>query len=325
MKLRKKYPLNQSPFYKLSNHQVLAKILGINMPILKKLLVQSDKNFMFGKAPGSTREIQVPKSQLFRVHLRIAKLLSRIHTPDYLSSGVKGRSHVTNAKMHCGDLEVAKVDIEKFYPSTTIEIVRKGLRKKFKMSDDVAETLSKLVTVSGFVPTGSPVSQSLAYFVNASIFDHINIYAKTRGLKFSLYVDDLTFSGAKIPKELFGFLKKHIKDNRGYNLHKFRLYGVETEKVITGVVIKKDIISVKRTHRFEISKLMNKLSYFSVKSRANEEGTISYFQKYIGHLFAAGQISPRYRQLGKKANLIRKQLNIPAKNQHTISPKKKMV
>lgn len=317
MKKHKKHPLNQSPFYKLSNHKLLAKILGTELSTIKGILKRGDANYKFGTAPGnSDREIQVPKSQLCRIHNRIANLLSRIETPDYLTSGVKGRSHVFNARLHFGSKAVAKADIKKFYISTSSDIVKKDLKKKFKMSDDLAETLTRLTTVKGFVPTGSSLSQSLAYFVNASVFDHLDIYSRSRGLKFSLYVDDLTFSGKVIPKYFLHYVIGYIKKCRGYTIHKIRNYKATSEKVVTGVVLKNSLIRVKNTHRNTISKMMKKVPYYFDPVRYQYPDTIRFFQRYLGHLFSAGEINPRYRQIGKIITRRRKALGIKGENQH---------
>lgn len=206
----KKYNVNQSPFYKLSNHKSLAKLLYISPYTLKRVLKRGDDNYKFGSTDNG-RLIQVPKTQLLRIHKRINHLLKRIETPDYLVSGVKGRSHVYNAKLHVGDRVVAKTDIEKFYPSTTLEIVKKGFRKIFKCPDDIATTLAKLCTVNDHVPTGSPLSQSLCFIVNYPVFDEINRYARSRNLIFSLYVDDLTFSGKTIPKHFLKYISSILK------------------------------------------------------------------------------------------------------------------
>ncbi|WP_404418797.1 reverse transcriptase family protein [Marinospirillum sp.] len=316
MKKKNKYPINQSPLYKLSNQKTLAKILNINLSTLKSIVARGGKNYKFGSTKNG-RSIQIPKSQLLRVHNRINNLLIRIETPDYLVSGVKGRSHVYNAKLHARDVAVAKVDISKFYPSTSSEIVKKAFRKIFKCSNDVADTLEKICTVNNHVPTGSPLSQSLCFVVNAPVFDHINIYSKSRDIVFSLYVDDLTFSGGFIPKHFLSYVEGYLKRARGYRCHKFRTYGKNTEKVITGVVVKSNEIDLKRTQRNEISNLFNKMPYYSNLRIKDDERAIKYFQKLIGHLFSAGQISPRYRQFGYEVVSKRKDLGIKAQNQNT--------
>lgn len=317
MKQKKKYPVDQSPFYKLSNHKVLSKILGVELRTLKNIVNRGSNNYKFGNTEDG-RAIQIPKTQLLRLHKRINQLLTRISTPDYLVSGVKGRSYVFNAKVHSGEVAIAKLDIEKFYPSTSRQIVHKGLKKKFQCSDDIAKTLSHLCTVNDHVPTGSPLSQSLCFIVNAPVFDHINHYARSRHLNFSLYVDDLTFSGQMIPKNFLSYIGNYLERSRGYRCHKFRTYGKSTEKVITGVVLRPGGIDLKNSQRNKIFKLFNSIDHYSNPAIKDDPKTIKYFQKLIGHLFSAGEISPRYRYFGYQVVNDRKRLGVKAQNQNTM-------
>ncbi|MDC8802435.1 reverse transcriptase family protein [Halomonas pacifica] len=317
MKQRKSYPVNQSPLYKISNHKLLAKTLCVKPYTLKRVIKRGDKNYKLGSTDNG-RAIQIPKAQILRIHKRINDLINRIEKPHYLVSGVKGRSHVYNAKMHIGDVAVAKTDIERYYPSTTKEIIKKGFRKKFCCSEDIAETLASLCTVSGHIPTGSPLSQSLSFIVNSPIFDEIDKYSKARNITFSLYVDDLTFSGKTIPKHFLAHISNLLKKKRGYKCHKFRTYNRETEKVITGVVVRQNGIDLKRTQKEIISNLSRKKVYFSQPEKINDPKNIKYYQKFIGHLFSAGEISPRYRQIGRTVVSERKHLGIQAQNQNNI-------
>lgn len=312
MKKIKKYEINQSPLYKLSSQRKLAVTLGVSLGTMRKVMRRGEKNYKFG-ITESKRDIQIPKAQLYRIHSRINTLLSRIAPPDYLMSGVKRRSHVKNAKAHLGDLAVAKVDIKKFYPSTTKELLVRGFRKRLNCSKDVAESLAEICTVNGYVPTGSPLSQSVCFFVNASMFDHLNFYAKSRGLTFTLYVDDLTFSGKVIPKYFLSYVRNYIYSASGYCCHKYRTYGSCADKVVTGVVINKGGVDILRTHKSIIKKLYDKKGYYSSMAPPDDPKTILYFQRYIGHLYSAGEISPRYRLFGKRAVEERRLLGVKGK------------
>lgn len=318
MRIQKKYPINQSPLYKLSNHKRLAKILTLQPATLKKLVGRGDANYKFGSVGDENpRDIEIPKVQLLRIHNRLNSLLNRIEKPDYLMSGVRGRSHVDNAKRHLGHHAVVKVDIKKFYPSTTKSIVSRGLRKVFRCSEDIAETLAKLSTVSSYIPTGSPLSQNMAFMANLPAFNHINAYSRSRNLTFTLYVDDLTFSGGKIPKDFISYVQNYLKNSRGYGSHKIRKYNASTEKVITGVVLDGSKAKVKRTQRKVIADLYRSIPYYSERIRRDEAATIKFFQRIIGHLFSAGEISPGYRNLGTKIVAKRKAAGVSAQNQNT--------
>ncbi|EGR8991485.1 hypothetical protein BST55_08740 [Vibrio vulnificus] len=317
MKKNKPYKINQSPLYKLTSHKKLASCLGVeNEQTLRRLIKHGDNNYYVSKLPDG-RVIEVPKPQLNRVHRRINKLLTRIEVPDYLNSGVKGRSNVKNARDHVGKLSVLKLDIKKFYPSVTEQQIARCFVKSFSCTKDVAETLSKLCVVDGHLPTGSSISQSLSFIVNRPMFDHLNIYSKARKVKFTCYVDDLTFSGQVIPKDFCGYVTSYLKKNRGYNCHKIRIHRAMTPKSITGAVVVGNVLKVKNRHRKRIQRLLHLYNFMVKRYQPDDEKLINYFQRLQGHLYSAAQINPRYRQMGDIIVQRRCNLGVPALNQNT--------
>ena len=56
-----------------------------------------------------------PLEKLELVHTRIASLLSRIALPEYLHSGKKKCSNVTNAKAHLNNEKMMTTDIKAFF------------------------------------------------------------------------------------------------------------------------------------------------------------------------------------------------------------------
>jgi len=318
MKKRNKYKINQSPLYKLNSHKKLSKCLGFeNDKTLQTLLKRGDDNYYISKLP-SGRDIEVPKPQLSRMHRRLNKLLTRIEVPEYLNSGVKARSNIKNARDHVGKHAVLKLDIKKFYPSVTQQQIMRCFVKSFSCSKDIADTISKLCTFTGYLPTGSAISQSLSYIVNRPIFDHINIYSKSRNIKFTCYVDDLTFSGTVIPKNFCSYITSYIKKNRNYNCHKIRIHKAGTPKLVTGAVIVGDTLKVKNKHRKRIHSLLHEYKVMVGRYQPEDNELINYFQTLQGHLFSAAQVNSRYRQMGDIIVKRRRDLGVSALNQNTI-------
>lgn len=311
------YNINQSPFYKLNSHKRLAKILGLSeVSVLNRLVAKGDKNY-YTSTIDTGRVIEVPLPQLSRVHKSIDRLLSRIQAPDYVNSGVKKRSNVKNAKDHVGRKALLKLDIAKYYPSVTREQIKVCFLRSFKCTADIAETLSKLCSYNGHLPTGSNISQSLAFAVNRPVFDHIQQYAKSRNIKFTCYVDDLTFSGKVIPKSFIGYIRSYISNNRGYRCHKIRMYKADTPKLVTGVVVEGNVLKVRNRHRSAIVKMLHQKKHFLSTYTPQDKALIQYFQRFQGHLFSAGQVNGRYRQMGIALVQERRALGIAAYNQNT--------
>ena len=96
-KRTKNYPFQQSILYNLKSKNKLAKLLNISLKDLK--VIQGDEHYSCFVVSGG-RSIQHPLDDLYKVHKFINKLLSRIELPDYLHSGRKKRSSITNAQSH---------------------------------------------------------------------------------------------------------------------------------------------------------------------------------------------------------------------------------
>ena len=229
----------------IRSKQSLADTLKIDLKDLKKISADPKKHFreFTDNSKGKPRQCQEPRPQLKRIHTQLKVLLSFIQPPDYVYSGRKKLCYVDNARIHIGNSRMTKMDISKFYQSCRREYIYRFFVDKIKMSHDTAEILTNISTFNGHIPTGSPVSQILAFLIHQDIFDTINSYAKKNGLTFSLYVDDLCFSGnthlinSKLSVYINSLLKtKSLKLNR----KKIITYGPNKEKLITGCIIDKN-------------------------------------------------------------------------------------
>lgn len=317
----KPYKVDQSPFYKLNSKAVLASHLNLKTKSnMLTLLRKGDSNF-YVSTLACGRQIEVPLPKLSRVHRRINRLISRMETPNYLNSGVKKRSNVKNARDHLGEHALLKIDIKNFYQSITEEQVSRCFVKYFRCSTDVSESIAKLCCFNGYLPTGSSISQSLAYLVNRPIFDHINTYSKSKGIKFTCYVDDLTFSGKLIPRGFIGYIRSYIKNSRGYCCHKIRMHKAITDKCVTGVVIRGNVLKVPNSQRKKIHSLRHLLENMTKNYHPSDEKISVLFHQLQGHLFCAGQVNPRYKQEGRAIVEHRKLLGIAAQNQKKSNKK----
>lgn len=319
MKKITRYNINQSPLYKMHSLDKLIKVLGLSeIDTLERLVSKGDLNYYISKLPCG-RNIEVPLPQLKRIHKRLHNLLMRIEVPEYLNSGVKGRSNVKNAKDHVGKTALLRLDIKKYYPSVTEKQIARCFVKSFSCSKKIADTLASILSINGHLPTGSPISQSLSFAINRPIFDHINIYSKSKSIVFTCYVDDLTFSGKVIPKGFCSYIMDYIKRNRNYDCHKIRTHKATTIKSVTGVIIDGDEIKVKNKHRKKIKRLLYLYDFMVSRYKLDDEKLIRYLQCLLGHLFSAGQINNGYKKKGKDIVNQRKLLGVVAMNQNTTN------
>src|SRR5208283_4644049 len=131
------------------------------------------------------------------------------------------------------------LDIKSFYPSSKIEYVFRFFHHKTKMSEDVAWLISRLLTYNEHIPTGSQLSQSIAYWAYSTLIDTINKVAESKGFLFSLYVDDITFSSStSIPRSFQGWVENEIESfELSIKKSKLRRGSKKDFKVVTGCAI----------------------------------------------------------------------------------------
>lgn len=231
----KRYPLNQSPLYRLRGKGQFAAVLGITFAESAQLAETNSYRVFVNQM---NREIQHPIGHLKVVHGRIAALLKRIELPDYVFSQ-KGRSYVDNARMHVGPTPLVKTDVSKFYPSTTHAMVWRMFSRLFECADDIAGQLADICCYSQrHLPTGSALSGYVAFFASQPMFDEVNDRAVASRCLMTLFVDDIAISGARANKQLLTQVRHVVRDHGHRTMDKKSLtFAATTVKTVTGVVV----------------------------------------------------------------------------------------
>ena len=213
----------------------------------------------------------LPKTEY--IHKRLKKLFDNLLKEDYLKSGIKKQSYISNAKTHLKNNYFFLIDITNFFPSITKKYIKKELILTYKQSNDVAEFISNALTApqkkannQRALVTGSPISQFFSYVINKKMFDELEILAKNYGVKFSLYVDDISFSSNKIISH--DFLQKvfYIIKSNGYEISKnkpdkkkFYRGKIGINSIITGIVMSKDGIFIPKLREKRIENQIEEL------------------------------------------------------------------
>ena len=286
----KTYPLEDSPLYRLRRKRRLAELLGVSVKDLGNLCSNNGYNVFPKTVRGKERIIEQPTGQLDRVHRRLQVLLQRIESQDYLFFGKKGVSSVDNAKIHLGKNHLLALDISHFFPNCKSEHVYDLFRYHMKMAPDIAVLLSEITTYNGHVPTGSSLSMSIAYWACWKTFDAIHSIAQKYGVKFTLYVDDMTFSSADpLPRNIY-LSVNHRLNTIGLSLKrsKSRLLSPNDHKVVTGVALTPQG-EARVPNRIRL-KILRKLSSCGNLDTAD----INDLRSLIGSLVSARQIEPHF-------------------------------
>ena len=116
--MNKCYPIENSPLYRLRNRRKLAEFLNLPENYFKEKHTYCYNEFSRPKPNGDgERHFTVPPEELKDIQKHICKLLKRIITPEWVMSGKKSCSYITNAEVHLEHRFVKTMDISKFYDS----------------------------------------------------------------------------------------------------------------------------------------------------------------------------------------------------------------
>lgn len=110
---------------------------------------------------------------------------------------------------------------------------------ELKCSRDVARLLTKLITINGEVPQGASTSTDIANLVFRKTDYRLNGLAAKFGLKYTRFVDDLTFSGRNISQQFITIVKSIVRES-GFRLNddKEELRAKNQPQVVTGLSVK---------------------------------------------------------------------------------------
>ncbi|WP_458232245.1 reverse transcriptase family protein [Roseateles sp. P5_E8] len=220
-----------------SRKRLAVDVIGMPLPSLGRLAAEADGYLHFVRfTSGKQRNVDAPKPLLREVQGRLATLLNRIEVGAYLHSGQKQRSYLSNAMTHRDACKVVKLDIRHFYPSITRDRIWRFFAQTLQCSGDVAALLARLCTHHGSAPIGSPVSQVLAYHVVRPMLDELHRLALHHDLRFTCYVDDLSFSGDGAD-HAFLAAASAVVERHGFLPHAADCYAAGEDRLVTGVLL----------------------------------------------------------------------------------------
>lgn len=252
--------------------------------------------FQIPKKSGGFRNITAPTGKLKRIQSFIADVLSDIvHFDSSVNGFVKGRSVVSNARMHLGKNYILNIDLKDFFPSITAEMVQRALAVNgFK---SVSQTITALCTWTEDVdddlpeqvlPQGAPTSPILSNLVCRLLDYRLQMLADRYGQTYSRYADDITFSSDhSVYSKNSGFWTelRGIVSSCGFaiNEEKTRLLRQGCRKEVTGITVG-DKLNVSRKWLKNLRAAIFQMEMFgcSEQERSRIRGKLSYLKMVRG-------------------------------------------
>lgn len=190
------------------------------------------------------RPIVIPNEYLKEKQKELYRLLIAAKIPKFVFSK-KGSFYANKARFHLGDDYLINVDIKDFYPSINFRRISKLFNDIGIIGSSANENLTYCTTFSRSLPQGFVTSPILSNLVVAQIDKDLYRYCRMRDIRYSRYVDDLTFSGKKKFEASFLTKVARIVHGDGFKLNnKTQIYGLSDVKFVLGLRLGDDEISI---------------------------------------------------------------------------------
>lgn len=140
-----RYEISRSPFAQTPTQRDIAALVGETRDDLRRLVNYKDGFIVRRQAETGKkkklRDLAYPVGRLRAVHERLKYHLNKIKQPNYLFSPRRKRGQRDNAAYHLDQDQYLTLDLKRFYPSTTDQMVRRWFRDDLGMHEDVAGLL----------------------------------------------------------------------------------------------------------------------------------------------------------------------------------------
>ncbi len=238
------------------------------------------------KKDGTERKLSVPDELLKRIQRRIAeKILMYEDISPYATAYRVCASTLINAKAHLDKKCILKLDINHFFDSIIFPVVKNKVFTEEKYSYANRILLTALCIYEDSVPQGAPTSPVISNIILREFDFHMGSWCSERGITYTRYCDDMTFSGefeaGEVIKEVEDALAKE-----GFYLNRKKTAFLKDgqRKEVTGIVVN-DKVSVPKEYRRKIRSEVHYIKKFGIDSHLSHIGCNTDKVKYLMSLF----------------------------------------
>ncbi|WP_279151331.1 retron St85 family RNA-directed DNA polymerase [Photobacterium iliopiscarium] len=237
------------------------------------------KTYYIPKVSGKVRLIAQPSRELKAIQAWILRnILDKLSVSSCSKGFELGTSILDNAIPHIGSNFILTIDLKDFFPNVAASKVY-GVFNSIGYNKELSTLLTNLCTYDGGLPQGAPTSPKLANLVCAKLDARIQGYAGSRGIVYTRYADDMTFSANTITKiiKTKQFIGTIISDE-GFkiNNNKTVVCGTKRQKKITGLILSENNVGIGRMKYREIRVKIHHLFIDKSSDYAHINGMLAY-------------------------------------------------
>ena len=190
----------------------LVKDLGFSGKVLYGVsnnLQRHYRTVTLPKGNGETRELHVPDELLKAIQRRICEvLLVTEPISPYATAYRIGGSTQKNATPHTSKPVVLKLDVRHFFDRLIYPLVKEHAFPAERYSEQNRVLLSLLCIYQDVLPQGAPTSPAISNIIMRDFDNKVGAWCAKRGISYTRYCDDMTFSGDFDPAPV----KQYVKD-----------------------------------------------------------------------------------------------------------------
>ena len=290
----------------------LEQDLGISAKTLYAISNHLNKHYRKAKLPkknGGFRNLSVPDEVLKTIQKRIAEVLL-VHMPvsRYAKAYRFGSSTLRNAKHHVGKQVVLKLDILHFFDSIRYSTVKDKVFPDEIYAEPLRILLTMLCYHKDVLPQGAPSSPAITNIILYEFDEQIGGWCRDRGIAYTRYCDDMTFSGNFSPVEVIQFVRRELK-KMGFllNEQKTRIQRPDQQQTVTGIVVNEKL-SIPADYRRKLRQELYYCKKFGIREHLQRIGLDipedTYRMQLLGKINYVLQIHPDDRDLIDAKNQI---------------------
>lgn len=270
----------------------LAHFLGMGRKILFDYLKYVDREYRttnIRKKNGGGRTLQVPSRNLKRIQtIILCEILNHFPVSQYATAYKKGATLQNNATPHVGRRYLLKLDITDFFGSIRFGQVYRAAFNANYFPKQIGLMLTRLCCRQDVLPQGAPTSPALSNLVMQNFDNNMGAWCAKRGIAYTRYCDDMTFSSDKPLYHVYEKAKAMLEE-MGFQLNekKTRFVTNSSRQSVTGLIVNEKV-TVPR----EYKRLLRQELYYWVKFERKETGTDQDYQRLMGKLNFVLQTEP---------------------------------
>ena len=255
------------------------------------------RKVLIPKKSGGYRKLSVPDEVMKRIQRQISDVLL-IHMPisRYAKAYRFGSTTMKNARLHVGKPVVLKLDILHFFDSIRYSDMKDKVFPAEIYAENIRILLAMLCYYKDFLPQGAPTSPAITNILMYKFDETVGTWCQERGIAYTRYCDDMTFSGDFAPAEAIWFVRQELR-KMGFllNEQKTRIQRSGQQQTVTGIVVNEKM-SIPADYRRKLRQELYYCRKFGIQEHLQKMGLEisedAYRMQLMGRVNYVLQLSP---------------------------------